>query len=156
MTARDDLWTEVCRLDQLADEARGRYLRATPDAAIAIGEALQGPGPLAPALRTLMVLSETDRRRLLPELVHLASWYIVALVPVRNAIASLDRAWLCENIEPIIWRELAPEATYEEYRLLAELLRGLDCGCLAELVRRALLHDDPDIQEVGRDFSALG
>jgi hypothetical protein len=112
------------------------------------------PAERASAIKTLMILPETQRRELLPDLVTLASMYVGAIELVRNAIRCFDRPWLLANIEPLIWRELGRAATYEQYRLLAELLDALESPCLAAVVSQALASEDADIREVAQDFAA--
>ena len=148
-----EAWREVCRLDRAADGARGKFLDLAPDRVEVLRVALGNAMERAPALRTLAVLPENERRLLLPELVGLASMYISDITGVRTAIASFDRMWLSANLRPLVLRELGPHATYEQYRLLAELLLPLDSALLKDLVQLALANTDADILEVGRDFS---
>jgi hypothetical protein len=107
------------------------------------------------ALRVLERCAEVERRRLLPDLVAVASIDVRGLPFVRSAIASLDRTWLEANIEPHVWLQLGPEASDEHYRRLAELLRGLRLrDLLRKLVDRAATSLDANIREVAEDFGS--
>jgi hypothetical protein len=147
-------WRGVCQRDALADQAREQFLHAVKDPLGVVRRALAEPRQRMSALRTLAIFPEEQRRAALPELVLLASRYMDRIEQVRTTIASFDRAWLKENVGPEVWSVLGPQATYEEYRFLGELLEGLGFDeLLAELVSRARASDDPDIREAGEEFS---
>ena len=158
VTPLDQLWAEICRLEserwRLDEElslARQRFVQAGPDSVAVLKSAL-ARGERGPVVRTVQLLPEPDRRQFLPELVHLASMDTANLLPARRVVLSIERRWLAANVEPWIWVELGCEATYEQYRRLAELASEIDGGILARIVARALSLEDPDIREVGRDF----
>ena len=148
----DELWLAYCRAEQAADETLRPFLAAVPDPVAFLAPHLQHRGRVY-ALRVLERRSEVERRRLLPDLVAVASITVRELRFVHSAIASLDRAWLEANIEPYVWQQLGPEATDEHYRRLAELLYGLGLrDLLNKLVDRAAASTDEETREVAADF----
>jgi hypothetical protein len=151
---RPGAWRTVCERDALADQARRQFIHAVEDPLGVVRRALFEPKQRTSALRTLAALPEERRRAALPELVVAASRYMTGIEQVRTAIGSLDREWLEENIGPEVWNVLGPAATPEEYLLLSVLLDDLGFDeLLAELVRRALASDVPDIREAAVGLS---
>ncbi len=72
----------------------------------------------------------------------------------RELLSRLDAGWLFHALRPVIKRRLeSPEADWEDYRRIAEVLRELDQHAhLADLVVRAEQSSDTDILEVAEDF----
>jgi hypothetical protein len=156
---RPESWVELCRLEaerwrlvKEISEARRLFIDATPNRGAVIRAALDR-GERWTALLTIESLPEPERRQFLPDLVHFASIDIRDLVRARNIILSLDRDWLTKNVEPLIWSELGPSATDEQFRRLAELAAEVDPGLLSRIAQRALASEDLDIHEVGEDFT---
>jgi hypothetical protein len=162
--SHDELWMAYVRAEQAADEALRVFMAALPPRLDYQGGPPDVVGHLAPrlhgrdciyALRVLERSPETERRRLLPDLVAVASTHTWApeFLLARPAIASLDRKWLEANIEPCVWQQLGPDATDWQYRRLAELLRGLGMrDLLNKVIERASANADENIREVAEDF----
>ena len=92
-----------------------------------------------------------ERQSLLEALVDLASVAHSDIELVRQAILSLPKTWLLENLEKSA-ELLLKNGTDEEYRRLLELYFEIDNSLTERLAKRALQHDDPDIREAGEDF----
>jgi hypothetical protein len=153
-TSTEELWLAYCRAEQAADEALRPFLAAVPDPVAFLAPDLHRSGRVY-ALRVLERRPEVERRRVLPDLVTVASTTVRELRFVQSAIASLDRTWLEANIEPHVWRQLGPEATDEQYRRLAELLDGLGLAdLLNQVIERAAASTDENIREVAEDWKS--
>lgn len=72
----------------------------------------------------------------------------------RQVIARLDPGWLFLALPPLVKERLnAPEADWEDYRRIAEVLKDLDqLVILEQLVALARTSADPDILEVADDY----
>jgi hypothetical protein len=161
----DELWVAYVRAEQAADETLRPFLAALPQLPDHQGGIPDPFGYLSPhlhggdgiyALRVLERWPEVQRRRLLPDLIAASTSVSAPLFfGARLAIASLERTWLEATIEPYIWQQLGPEATDEQYRRLAELVRTLGLrDLLKTLVDRAAASPDENIREVAEDFGS--
>jgi len=115
-------------------------------------DALRGPSR-GTALRVAPSLSQAERLRLFPEWVFLASFAHGAIQIPRDMILSLPRDWVLGNLA----REVEPylrDGTDDEYRRFLELYELLDPSMALALAKTAAAHNDPDIQDAGRDFVA--
>src|ERR1700722_590294 len=152
------------------EDSRESWQRAI-DALMVLGAAIGAlqadyPGTLESLRRALCVLEDEPAALLLLGL--LDSEYAAALVDElvsaslshRNALrVRLILGWLphdqAERTVPLaVWRQLQKTSDYDAYRRMAELLSHLGLReALSRLSARALASSDPDIREVGEDFS---
>jgi hypothetical protein len=112
--------------------------------------ALRGRDRLT-ALEVAPYLKASERIRLFPEWVFLASFAHGAIQVPRDMILSLPREWVLANIEAEA-EPLLQDGTYDEYRRLLELYELLDRDLTLKLARRAAAHADPDVREAGEEF----
>jgi hypothetical protein len=147
-----DDWLEVCRTEREYFEARMRFFRSAKDPVGILRDALSRPAERGTALRVLAGMDERTIRALLPDLVLLASHVNRDLYAARGIIQRFERSWLRSEL-PRILDDILEDASDEEYRRLAELLRGMDePDLLSRLTIRARTTDDPAIREVADDF----
>lgn len=106
------------------------------------------------ALRLLQLLPDERTVPFADDLLPLALRSKPYVAIVRELLASLGHGWMSANARDFVERTIsAPDATYEEFRRLAELLKALDEPELLTLVVDAAgTSDDPDILEVAEDF----
>ena len=148
---------ERARWQAVVDAERQHQLAAAaftmPEMLAVLREVLRdGPGQ-ATAVRLVRTLPDDRVRDLVPELVQAA---LISrpeiLVPAREALGRLDAGWLSLALRPEVERVL-PDADWEVYRRLAELLRHLGQeALLARVVAAAAESDDEDVREVADDF----
>lgn len=148
----DNLWSDLLLAERQFSNARGRLLAAHASLHDVLDPALRDPAQRRSALRFLQTLDEPTRREYFPTLIGLASVGHVDIALVRDVILSLDREWLSSAVWAPVEERLHAEATDEEYRRYAELLRVLDPKLLGRLVELALSSGDEDTREVGEDF----
>jgi len=103
------------------------------------------------ALYVLEQLPVSERLKLFPELVYLASWTNGFLETVRSLILSLPRDWVLANVEKIA-EPLMQQGTDDEYRRFLELYEQLDRNLARKLASKAEQNSNADIQEAGREF----
>jgi len=120
-----------------------------------IRNALRLPGGenRATALALLERMPVEEKKALFPELIQLARSAHGPVGKVREILLSLPREWVLARIdaevEPILRNE-----EYEDYWMFLELFERLDPGRAVALARRAALHADPDIRELGLELLA--
>ncbi|ELR99403.1 hypothetical protein [Gloeocapsa sp. PCC 73106] len=130
---------------------RQKFLTQSGDRLSILKEALHNPSERVTALQLCLYLTEAERQTLFDELVRLASVGHSDIELVRQTILSLPHSWLSTHIEAVA-ESLLEEGTDEEYRRLLELYINIDNHLAKRLIKRALQHQDPEIQEVGEDF----
>lgn len=113
-------------------------------------QALLGQGRPA-AVYILGLLSSNELQRLFDELVYLASWDNGMSGTVYQAILSIPKEWLLENIE-IVSEPYLENGSGEVYRLFLGLFYKIDTELTRKLALRALEQDDHDVREAGQDF----
>lgn len=150
-----DLWASLFEVERRFVAARMEFLAQDDEAIVeSLRVALTHPAQRGTALRTLQFVDVALRKQLFPILVELASSGHSDIQLVRDALMSLPRDWLetqlWDAIIPILDRPVEP---WEEYRRFAELLHEMDSHLLDDLVALALKHPDPDVREVGTDFT---
>jgi hypothetical protein len=137
-------------------DAKVALLKSDADITTIMRQALETVGDRGAALRLLLELDESIRRKMFPKLVELASIGHRDIQLVRDVILSLDRDWALEHIPDQvdkILEQAPPPESYEEYRRLAELLDMLHSPYLAALVQKAAQSSDIAILEVAQDFA---
>ncbi|GLZ79591.1 hypothetical protein Afil01_43980 [Actinorhabdospora filicis] len=148
-----DLWTALVEAERQLARARAEFYQRAEGRSEVLAAALQGPSnwDRGTALAFLGKIPD-DVPELLDQLVENATSHAWALV-ARRAIAAGRRELVTPLLRRIV-RERLETADAEDYRRLAELLRHMnDDEALGELVRRAADLEDPDMQEVARDFA---
>lgn len=152
MGADQNLWAAVVAADQQLARSRAEFYQHAEARREVLASALRGSNwDRGAALSFLEVLSD-DVPELLDQLVEHATSHRWALA-ARRAIASGRREDVTPMLRQIVEVRLAT-ADPDDYRRLAELLRHLnDNVALRALVENAKRRDDPDVQEVARDFS---
>ncbi len=146
-----NLWRNVVTSENDYFNSRYDFLNNCSDRVSAIKKALHAVGERATALRLIEYLKIEERQSLFNELVDLASVSHSDIELCRQAILSLPKTWILENIEKSA-EPLLKNGTDEEYRRLLELYFEIDYSLTERLAKRALQHDDPDIREAGEDF----
>ncbi len=130
--------------------ASGEFFSEEIDRVSLMRHALRGKDR-ATAVFLLPYLKVSELKQLFNELVFLASFTHGEMRAVRDAILSLPREWVIENIETAA-EPLLRNGTYEEYRRLLELLIEIDRDIALKLAHTAAEHPDYDIREAGEDF----
>jgi hypothetical protein len=150
-TLDDDGFSDV--LESLpAVAARAMQLRKMPDLEARLRACLRGTSVRRAALFLLLFLDTEMVTGLLPELVDVGLGHRDAVL-VRQVIGRVPRAELEATLPRVVKQRLSL-ADADEVRRLVELLAHLGLSeCLDEVVNHALAQSDPDLQEVGRDFS---
>jgi hypothetical protein len=115
--------------------------------------AMRSPEDEALAL-LLLGLLDTEYTEALPgELVSASISHRNAL-RVRQILGRLPHDQAEQIVPPAVWHQLQETADDDAYRRLAELLAHLGLhDALSQLSAQALVSSDPDIREVGEDFS---
>jgi hypothetical protein len=146
------LWTALVSAEQERARRRVDFYRDAQSRAEILGQALNGSAwDRGTALNFLRTLPD-DVPTLLDRLVDHALTHTWAL-EARQAIAQAPRDQIQPRLRGIV-AAMLPAAEDDEYRRLAELLAHLEhWSTLHELVEQAMTHDDPDIREVGEDFT---
>lgn len=149
---RSARWSDVVSADAALFEARRRFL-AGGNVDDELRHALTRATDRGAALRLLMSLDVSLIIGLITELVSLASVAHADISLVRQVVGRIPGEWaeayLWDFIEPVL-----EQGGGEEYRRLAELLRGLDSEHLGRLVSRAAASNDEEIREVAEDFAS--
>jgi hypothetical protein len=105
------------------------------------------------ALRLLKLMSEEDRKQLMPELLSFATWQNQFTDLAKELVFSVSREWLRENIlrcaEPLLGGSEAPE-----FWGILEICSQIDTQMALELARQLTSHIDPDIRDAGESFIA--
>ena len=105
------------------------------------------------ALRLLLLLDNDMRKAVFDILVNLASVGHSDIQLCRDVIQVMPRKWVLDRIMAVMDSVLRDNPDdYEVYRRYAELLNELDQNLLRQLVERAALSSDIDVQEVASDF----
>lgn len=143
----DNAWTAAGNARKLLDESMA--ILRTPAGVERIRSEL-ATGDRALALFLLPHLRDLDIETLLPELVFLASFSHGSIVHVRQTIRRLPAEVLTRDLPGLMERHL-DEA--EEYRRFLELLSEIDPALCLALSRRAIASPDPEIKEIGLEFT---
>jgi hypothetical protein len=134
------------------EQATHDFLKVPGDHVQILKQALTAPGVhRKAALKLIEQLDEVAQRQFLGELVFLASWAHGSTSFVRRMIADYPRAWVKRNIEQFA-EPILQHGDEEAYRRILELYHDLDHDMEFQLARRAVQHNNPLIQEVGREF----
>jgi hypothetical protein len=154
-SARDDaaIWRSLVESYEDLLRARMEFCSEGVDRVALIRAALRGRDRFT-AIYMLKFLMEPELRSLFPELVYFASSQHAAIAGVREAILSLLRGWVVENIEAHA-EPLLRDGSYDEYRRFLELYIQLDRDLTLRLARRAASDSDEDIREAGEDYLEL-
>jgi hypothetical protein len=149
------LWMAVVAAQtELAARRADFHQHARSPASILAG-ALNGPArEQAAALRFLADFGYVgDHIELLPKLIELAQSHRWAGY-ARQAIGAARRDRLLPALQQLV-PPLLDTADCDDYRRLAELLAHVKAWeILGELTRRVLASADPDMREVGEDFTS--
>ena len=138
-------------------QARAKLLRKMGDQTIeTLRGALLSPAFRAAALDLLWYIPQQEKQELLPELLLLASFQSGCIQLVRAHISAMSRAWLLTQIEASSEEILATAVDDEPYRRLLELYQEIDVELMHRLARRAQVHSDEHVREVGNDFLSGG
>lgn len=135
--------------------ARQTLLASGIDFVPFLKKALQNPFERGAALRLLGELDAEVRQAVFAELVDLASFSHGLIQVARDAILSLDPAWLDVRLPQEIEVVLQRSASYEEYQRFAELLQQARSPYLATLLSHAAVSQDPDIRDVAAGFQNI-
>jgi hypothetical protein len=157
MSDTDDqvLWAAVVAAQAELAARRADFHQHARSPGTVLAEALTGPPrQQAAALRFLAASGYvSDHLELLPTLMQLAlshRWAAYA----RQAIAAARRDRLIPAMQQLV-PPMLENADCDDYRRLAELLAHIkEWELLGELTRRAVASADPDMREVGDDFTS--
>jgi hypothetical protein len=152
-TIEPETWHRALQSASALNQATAAF-RAHPSEALALLSAGLNDG--AQARRTLLLLSYLDPGyivALADRLVYCAERHRDALL-VRQIFGRLrhDHA---EDLVPLaVWRHLGDREDDEAYRRMAELLYHLGLtDALRQITRRALASEDPNMRDVGLEFT---
>jgi hypothetical protein len=149
------LWAAVVAAQTELAACRAAFYQHARSPGLVLAHALSGPGSeRAAALRFLAASGYvSDHLELLPALIDMAQSHRWAGY-ARHAIAATCRDRLLPALQQLI-PPLLETADYDDYRRLAELLAHVQAWqLLADLTQRALASTDPDMREVGEDFTS--
>jgi hypothetical protein len=104
------------------------------------------------ALTLAPLLTLEERQALLPEWVHLARSVHGPFEAAWNIIQALPLDWVLDHIEAEIEPILANEEE-DDYWMFLQLFDKLDPGLTQRLARRAAVHANPAIAELGREYA---
>lgn len=133
-----------------ADATKAVLALDPTDRVAILHEALRGRDRLS-GIALLRRLPEEEVRQLFSDLVFLASFSHGAIEPVRDAIASLEQAWVLERIEKTA-EPLLRHGDWDTYRRLLELYTRLDRHLMIRLAERASTETDESTREAGAEF----
>jgi hypothetical protein len=154
MTRADEKQLRVA-LERAAElyAAAGALDRDSSDTLARLRTALGGTGERRAALILLSVLDPRYTVELTDVLTACALSARDAML-VRQLFGRLPRHQVQSVVPAAVWRQLEQTPDEDAYRRLAELLYylGLD-DALRELSSAALASDDPEIRQVGEEFS---
>lgn len=150
------LWIAVVAAQTELAARRADFHQHARFPASVLAAALNGPPPeQAAALRFLAATPGfvSDHMELLPKLIELATQSHRWATYARQAIGAARRDRLIPAIRQLV-PPLLDTADCDDYRRLADLLAHVEAWeILGELTRRALASADPDMREVGEDFT---
>jgi tetratricopeptide (TPR) repeat protein len=147
------LWDRVIedfRQRRPASSAREDFFRPGVDRVAVVREALHRPGGInrMAAVALLKDMSEAEKKQLFPELIQLARSAHGPVDAVRNIILSLPGPWVLARIDELVEPFLAA-GEYDDFWMMIELYERLDVARALALARRAALHPDEDVRELG-------
>jgi hypothetical protein len=146
------LWRRLVASERQFVEARMAFLVQAVDRIAVLRQALWNAADRGTALRLAPYLREDELKELCGDLLRLAVITHAEIAQTRDALALLPRSWLIAKIRDGLDSLLWPESE-EQYRRLLELVSALDEELAAVIATRALQHQDPEVREVGEDFS---
>lgn len=147
-----DLWAAVVAAEQQAASARAEFYHNAESRHDVLAAGLHGSRWEQRSALTFLECFPDDVPALLDQVIDLATsprW----AGPARQAIASNKAEAVVHRVRQLIDMRLE-NADADDYRRLAELLVHLnDTQALRALIERAKSNNDPEIREVGEDFS---
>ncbi len=100
-------------------------------------------------LELAIALDQETIKAILPSLLEIATYITGGTGLARRIVLSLPRVWLVENIgkyaEPLLRNDV-------DYSGFLSLYTHIDQILALNLARRASIHDDPRIREVGQEY----
>lgn len=96
-------------------------------------------------------LSVEERQDLFSEWVHLARCAHSPFAPAWDIILALPREWVLARIEQEV-DAILEKAEETDYWMFLQLYAKLDRNLTLKLARRAAVHADPEIRELGEDY----
>lgn len=151
LTNPANLWQRVIDSHQQYSEAFTEFLANSSDKVEVLRKALRGNDRTL-ALRAVPSLSVDEKKALMPEWVNLARAAHSPFHIAWNVIESLPREWVMQNIEKEVDAILANDEE-TDYWLFLQLYARLDTALMKKLAMRAVRHADPEISELGREWS---
>jgi hypothetical protein len=152
-TVEPETWHRALEAASALNQATAAF-RAHPNEALALLSA--GLKDRTQVRRTLLVLSYLGPDyivALADTLVYMAQSHRDALL-VRQILGRLRHDQAEALVPPAVWRRLGDHEDDEAYRRMAELLYHLGLtGALRQLTRRALASEDPNMRDVGLEFT---
>jgi hypothetical protein len=147
------LWDRVIedfRQRRPASSAHEDFFRPGVDRVALVREALHKPGGInrMAAVALLKDMPEEEKKQLFPELVQLARSAHGPVDAVRNILLSLPKPWVLARIDEQVEPFLAA-GEYDDFWMMIELYERLDVARALALARRAALHPDEDVRELG-------
>lgn len=154
----EKLWARVVEefsRDDADGPALSDFFQSSVDRVQLVRRALAtAGGNRAIAVRLLQRMDRTEQQQLFPELIQLARAVHGPIGTVREIIRSLPREWVLTHIDAEIGQILDQDKddVYDDYWMFLELYTGIDHARALSLARRAAVHHDPDVQELGADW----
>jgi len=148
-----EAWQQLCEREREFIYARRRFFAYGDERLPVLRRALSSPQERGTALRVLLLMDESAHMSLFASLLNACTVAHSDIALAREVLMSISRAWTRQRVDEALAPLLA-DAGAEEFRRLAELLEALEFHePLAELVARAAAHSDPDVREVGDDYT---
>ena len=156
MSDSDSAWDEVVRAERAYGESLAAF--ALQDLPQVVGPALQRFDERPTALSVLRDCDPRLTKEVFPQLTRLLLVSHSLLEECRRLVLRIEPADLAILLDDLVQQVVCdPEADYEAFRRLAELLTRAGCSsALAELVKYAASAPDQDIREVATDFADDG
>lgn len=144
-------WQRVVQAHQDYRSVMQEFLADGETRVDALKKALRGPDRDL-GLAACAALDLEDKKELFSEWVHLARSAHGPFQIAWNIILSLPRDWVVQHIT----REsdaILTQEEYDDYWMFLQLYKKLDPVLTHALAERALRHSDPEIRELGQDYS---
>jgi hypothetical protein len=155
--ANDDekaAWSNLLDKERAFIAARMEFFSKSPHKVAILKEALKEPSERGTALRVIDLFNASEKEAFFDDLLPLASWGHGDIELVRRIILSLSRDYVLNNIEGMSTAILSG-GDDEQFRCLLKLFEMLDKDILKKFINKALNTENPEIQEVGKDFLDL-
>jgi hypothetical protein len=145
------LWQRVIESHQQYSHAFADFLTNSSDKVEVLRKAMSGKDRTI-ALQAVSSLTVDEKLALFPEWINLARAAHSPFEIAWNVIESLPREWVIANIEKQV-DAILQEEEETDYWMFLQLYARLDNALMQKLAQRAASHADPEISELGHEWS---